>query len=385
MRRAVPMTFRTLAHRLAHGFAHRLAHGLAHRLARGFGRATGIAVWLFAVAAHAQPSPQDIVGAQGLSYLTAFGPRNYSVVTLLYATMIVSLAVIAIIGGLVLVGSLMRRARPVGERTAEVAIEQRSGRGLGFIYIGLIPTFLVLLATVIWNYVVLADVAAPPRKPAVTISVIGHQWWWEVRYHSEDASRAFTTANEIHIPVKQPVRVELTTDDVIHSFWVPALTGKTDTIPGQQNVTWLQADRPGIYRGQCTEYCGQQHANMGFLVVADPPDQFQAWWDRQLEPPAAGASEPQVQAVAQGEAVFMRRCAICHSVLGTDAHGRLGPDLSHLMERHAIAAATIPNSAGYLSAWISDPQRIKPGNMMPTLAISPPELAQLRAFLQSLR
>ncbi len=343
----------------------------------------GLAIALVETARAATDQP---VLSHGLSYMTAFGPKNYSVVTLLYAVIIISLAVVAIISVAVLVGSLLRGHRPASGQVADVAVE-RAGHGLPLIYIGTTVTFFILLGVAICNFVVLAEVAGPPGKPPFTIGVVGHQWWWEFRYRdgNGDVSRTFTTANEIHIPVNQPVRIELSTVDVIHSFWVPALSGKMDTIPGQQNLTWIQADHPGVYRGQCTEYCGQQHAHMGLLVVADPPDQFRAWWDRQLEGPAPGENEAQLQAAQRGQDVFMRRCAVCHAVLGTRAQGRVGPDLSHLMERHGVAAATIPNNIGYLSAWLSDPQRIKPGNLMPTLDISPPELSDLRAFLQTLR
>ncbi|HEX7969078.1 MAG TPA: c-type cytochrome, partial [Stellaceae bacterium] len=182
-----------------------------------------------------------------------------------------------------------------------------------------------------------------------------------------------------------PVRIELRTDDVIHSFWIPALAGKTDTIAGQRNVTWLQADKPGIYRGQCTEYCGQQHAHMGLLAVADPPDAFAAWWGHQLEGPVMPRSEAQLSEIRQGEAAFMRHCAVCHAVRGTPAGGRVGPDLSHLMERQTVAAGTLPNTIGYLSGWISNPQHIKPGNYMPTLTLSGPELNDIRTFLAALK
>lgn len=346
--------------------------------------ALGMGIVLVSVVRAAAQTPEQPLLTRGLSYMAAFGPKHYSVLTLLYALIAISLAVVAIIGILVLVGSVLRQARPRSGQVGDVPIE-RAGRGLPMIYIGTALTFVVLLAVAIWDFVVLADVAGPPQKPAFTISVIGHQWWWEFRYQDGDVSRSFTTANEIHIPVNQPVRLELATADVIHSFWVPALSGKTDTIPGQQNRTWIQADRPGFYRGQCTEYCGQQHAHMGLLAIADPPEQFQAWWDRQLQPPALGKNEAEVQAAERGRQVFMRRCAVCHAVLGTPAQGRVGPNLSHVMERHGVAAESLPNNMGYLSAWLSDPQRIKPGNLMPTLDISPMELTELRSFLQTLR
>ena len=343
----------------------------------------GLALPLAAVnAAHAEDGP---VLTQGLSYMTAFGPRNYPVVSLLYGIIIVSLAVVAIIGILVLAGSLLRGRRAATTAILATVPLERPSTGLSFIYVGIAITTIVLIAGTIWNYVVLASVALPPRNAAAMLEVTGHQWWWEVAYSNQDESQAFTTANEIHIPVGKPVRVELKTADVIHSFWVPALTGKTDTIPGQRNVTWMQADRPGVYRGQCTEYCGQQHANMGLLVIADQSNTFQSWWTHQLQGPQVPRSESGMRAAEGGQAVFMQHCAVCHTVRGTPAQGKVGPDLSHLMQRRTIAAATLPNSIGDLSGWISDPQHIKPGNFMPTLELSGSDLNNLRSFLQTLQ
>jgi cytochrome c oxidase subunit II len=322
--------------------------------------------------------------SHGLSYMTAFGPKNYAVVSLLYGTIIISLAVVAIIGILVLAGLLLRGSRIAPAAIATVPVERR-GSGLPFVYVAVAVSFLVLLGSAVWNYVVLAKVANPPSSPAVTIHVTGHQWWWEVAYVDKNASRRFTTANEIHIPVGKPVRVELSAADVIHSFWVPALTGKMDTIPGQRNVTWMQADKAGIYRGQCTEYCGQQHAHMGFVVVAQPPQEFESWWNHQLEPPASPTSEAGMRNAAKAQSAFLRNCAVCHTVRGTAANGKVGPDLSHLMQRQTIAAATLPNSTGALSGWISDPQHIKPGNLMPTLDLSAADLNAVRDFLQTLK
>jgi len=339
---------------------------------------------LFPVAGAAQDLQLDDAVSHGLSYLTAFGPTNYGIVTLLYFVIIVSLAVAGIVGILVLSGALVRRSRPDATGRMESVPLERSGTGLPFIYIGVAISFLVLTATVIWNYVVLAGVASPPTKVAATIQVIGHQWWWEVRYEGQP-SQTFTTANELHIPVGKPVRIELSTADVIHSFWVPALGGKMDTVPGQHNVTWLQADKTGIYRGQCTEFCGQQHAHMGFMVVAQPPKEFEAWRTHELGGPVSPRSEQAISAAAQGREVFMKNCAVCHAIRGTLADGKVGPDLSHLMQRHTIAAGTLSNTIGNLSGWISNPQQIKPGNLMPTLALSATDLNSLRAFLETLQ
>ncbi len=205
----------------------------------------------------------------------------------------------------------------------------RRGSGLSWIYVGTGLSTVVLLAVSIWTMVTLAAVAKPPVQPGLTIEIYGHQWWWEALYVSDQPSKIFRTADDFHIPVGVPVRLNLVGDDVIYSFWVPALSGKMDTIPGQNNSLWIEADRPGTYRGQCTEYCGQQHAHMGFTVTADQPDAFQAWWAHQLEP----APVPPNQQALEGQAVFITRCGACHAIGGTDAHGIVGPNLSHLMQR----------------------------------------------------
>jgi cytochrome c oxidase subunit 2 len=163
------------------------------------------------------------------------------------------------------------------------------------------------------------------------------------------------------------------------------LSGKTDTIAGQTNIAWIEAGKPGVYRGQCTEYCGLQHAHMGLMAVAEPPDRFDAWWNQQLDGPALPVSDPSRAAALQGQQTFMRRCAVCHAVRGTSAAGRVGPDLSHLMQRRTIAAGTVPNTAGYLAGWISSPQHIKPGNFMPTLDLSGRELNEVETFLAALK
>ena len=167
---------------------------------------------------------------------------------------------------------------------------------------------------------------------------------------------------------------------MIHSFWIPQLAGKMDVIPGQTNVTWLQADQPGTYRGQCGEYCGAQHAHMAMYVVADTPQDYALWVRDQLSNAAVPASEP----ARLGELAFEAHCAACHAVRGTGAGGILGPDLTHLMSRHTIAAGLLPNTPGNLAAWIADSQALKPGSRMPTLALSGPDLSSVVTYLQTL-
>lgn len=212
----------------------------------------------------------------------------------------------------------------------------------------------------------------------LTIQVIGQQWWWEVRY----SAYGFETANEIHIPVGEPVAIELRSDNVIHSFWVPELHGKLDLIPGRTNRFVIQADEAGEYRGLCAEFCGVQHANMMFLVIAQPPAEFAAWVAQQQQP-AQPPTAPMAQA---GQALFLaENCINCHAINGTDATGDLGPDLTHFASRRTLAAAMLPNNLGNLGGWVANPQHIKPGNLMPAAdGLTGPELQALLAYLQTL-
>ena len=203
----------------------------------------------------------------------------------------------------------------------------------------------------------------------------GHQWWWEVNYENPVASRSFTTANEIHIPVGQPVVLKLTSQDVIHSFWVPNLHGKKDLIPGHASMTWLQADKPGTFRGQCAEFCGHQHAHMAFTVVAEPPEQFYAWYDGQTRPAVQPAGESQ----QRGRQVFLSSaCVMCHTIQGTPAGATVGPNLTHV-------AGTLANNRGNLGGWVADSQEIKPGNHMPPNILRAEDLQSLLDYLESLK
>ena len=214
-------------------------------------------------------------------------------------------------------------------------------------------------------------------QPGLEITVIGHDWWWEIRYPN-----GAVTANEIHIPAGQRVNISLTSVDVIHSLWVPQLGPKIDLIPGRTTHAWLKADQPGEYRGQCAEYCGLQHANMNFVVIAEAPAAFERWAVQHRNPPAG----PQSELEARGEAAFVRSsCAGCHTIRGTDAHGILGPDLSDFAGRSSIGAKTVPNDRGHLEGWIADPQSIKPGVLMPPSSLEPDELTAIVAYLESLK
>jgi len=223
------------------------------------------------------------------------------------------------------------------------------------------------------------------RTPASTIIVTGHQWWWEVSY-GDSTGQGFITANEIHIPVGQPVRVKLQTADVIHSFWVPQLTGKMDVIPGQNNETWIEARRAGTFDGPCGEFCGAQHAHMRLRVIAETPEQYASWYAAQQHPAPAPIDSASDVRMGQGFRTFTTAgCATCHTIRGTSAGGGVGPDLTHVGSRQMLAAGAVPNTAGGLEAWIADPQGIKPGSDMPRMAVPPQDMPALVAYLESLK
>ena len=315
-----------------------------------------------------------------MSYLKTFGPRADPVTSLGWGLLILSCSVIVIVTVLVPLGIVLRRERRRGRQASAIPVTRGPG-GLRWIYIGLSLTLVALVGSLVWTVEVVAEVNSPPAKPAVVIEVTGHQWWWEATYDPDNPARTFATANELHVPVGRPVLIRLVGADVIHSFWIPALTGKTDAIPGRTNVTWLQADRAGIYRGQCTEYCGLQHAGMALYVIADPPERFNRWRQEQLQPAPAAATP----SAAQGAQVFAGRCAACHTIRGSDAGGLVGPDLTHLMSRRTIAAGVVANSPAALSGWVANPQALKPGTLMPPTYLSGPQLAALRSYLETLR
>jgi cytochrome c oxidase subunit 2 len=220
------------------------------------------------------------------------------------------------------------------------------------------------------------------HKNGLNIEISGHQWWWEVRYDDGNASNIFTTANEIHIPVGVPVTFSLKGADVIHSFWVPNLSGKKDLIPGKINTMWLQADKPGVYRGQCAEYCGLQHARMALWVVAEPQEQFNAWRQGQTQTSIPPATDSQ----KRGQQVFLTStCVMCHAINGTPAGSNIGPNLTHVASRTMIAAATLVNTREHLAQWIKDPQQFKVGTRMPQNNLSDADLQSLVDYLQSLK
>jgi cytochrome c oxidase subunit 2 len=239
-----------------------------------------------------------------------------------------------------------------------------------------IPT-IILVALFFFNLRTMAATAAPPESEEIVIEVVGHQYWWEVHYPDQ----AITTANEIRLPVGRPVQLRLTSIDVIHSLWVPELTGKMDLFPNRVNTFWIQADQAGTYYGECAEFCGIQHAKMAFMVVAEPEEQFAAWLEQQAKP----APEPTGEIAQRGQQVFLgSACVYCHTIKGTNASGTLGPDLTHLASRRTLGAGIVPNNSGNLAGWIIDPHSIKPGNLMPPTNLTGPELQALLTYLGTL-
>jgi len=314
-----------------------------------------------------------------LNYMYGAGPVASSLARLGWWLLIVSAVVVAVVIVLVVVGVLRgQRLRddPSLARTAALG-------GLMWIYIGglLIPAVILVISFGL-TLGSLHATSRPSQDPATTIRIIGHRWWWEVHYIDRDPAMTIVTANEIHIPVGQPVRLELTSGDVIHSFWVPKLAGKTDVIPGSTNIAWLEADSAGVYRGHCTEYCGLQHTNMDPTVVAESPREFADWETAQR----ASAKVPTAAAAMAGLAVFQKSaCATCHAIRGSDAVGRVGPDLTHLASRLTIAAGVLQNRRGNVAGWIANSQAIKPGNDMPVMTIAPNDFLALLAYLETLK
>jgi cytochrome c oxidase subunit 2 len=238
--------------------------------------------------------------------------------------------------------------------------------------LGIVTPIVLLTALFVWSDIFVMRSTAAPRagSTAMTIDVIGHDWWWEARY----AGTPVVTANEIHIPTRTRIEVIGTTADVIHSFWVPELARKIDLVPGRENRLLLEADEPGRYRGQCSEFCGLQHAHMAVAVIAQPPAAFRRWLASQKQP-AAGSSP-----------VFMREsCGSCHTIRGTPARGRVGPDLTHFASRQTLAALTLSNTRASVRAWIRDPGRFKPGTRMPKLPLTAKQVDELASYLERLK
>jgi cytochrome c oxidase subunit II len=261
---------------------------------------------------------------------------------------------------------------------------QRSFLGRRKLIIGGGIVFPVVTLTLLLLYSFASGSFGPlSPKPAFRVEVTGDLWWWRVRYLDAGGKVIAESANEIRIPSGQAVELLLKSHDVIHSFWVPNLAGKIDMIPGHVNKLQIHANQPGVFRGQCAEYCGAQHAKMAFYVIAQEASEFEAWLARQAQP----ARPPADQFVLTGMRLFREnRCGQCHAVRGTEAAGLSGPDLTHVGSRHSIAAGILPNNAGSIAGWIAGSQAIKPGNKMPSFKqFSGHELRALAAYMEHLQ
>jgi len=247
-----------------------------------------------------------------------------------------------------------------------------------------IPILIVVMLFLSTTRVILQTEASPKPAEAINVTVIGHQYWWEYSYPKQGV----VTANELHIPISDPKRptptyLEMSSADVSHSFWVPRLAGKTDLIPNRVNTMWIDPPEAGLYLGQCAQYCGAQHAKMLLRVYAQSPADFAAWIEHQQKPAAADLSSNPV--AEEGRTVFLHNaCINCHTVRGTVANGRFGPDLTHLASRDTIASGPIENTPQNLRAWIADPNEMKPGSLMPSMHLNQHDLDVVTTYLTTL-
>jgi cytochrome c oxidase subunit II len=312
------------------------------------------------------------------SVFAAAGPRARQIADLMLVFFGVSAVVYLAVTG-VLVWVLLRRRRPsiAGRPGGGHSSETRARVAIAG---GLAATILILIGLALADFFVQRSLSHRPED-ALRVLITGHQYWWEIEYDDPVPANRIRTANEFLIPVDRPVELVLTSRDVIHSFWLPSLSGKKDLIPGHTNTELVIAEKPGRYTGQCAEFCGLQHARMRLSVTAVSGEEFEKWKQQQLAPARAPATPTE----RKGKEVFERAsCALCHTIQGSSAAATVGPDLTHLANRETLAAGTMPNRPTDLSAWILAPQRIKPGALMPATPLPPEDLAALTAYLASL-
>jgi len=325
---------------------------------------------LAAAPASAASSENDVAPLN--YFLHSYGPASMPTMVMGWVFAALLIAIFSSIA-LLLVWAVFRKRPAVDPRSIG-----REDEGMPWIYIGTGISTCILFALAIYALITLNAIANPTHAPALKLTVTGYDWWWKVEYEDDDPTRSFVTANEIHIPVGQPVLVKLKSADVIHAFWVPMLAGKTQMIPGLANQQWIQADVEGVYGGQCTQYCGVQHAHMSLEIVAQSEDEFRTWQDAQR-----GEAE-MTAGINAGKSLFLDRCAGCHAIRGTEAVGAHAPDLTHLNSRRLIAAGLLTNTPDHLVQWITHAQNLKPGARMPSMVLTATELNALSAFLSTL-
>jgi cytochrome c oxidase subunit 2 len=312
------------------------------------------------------------------STLEPAGTQAAHILRLFYAYFDVSALVFTLV--IAAVGFAIGRKPKPGDEKREPSRQATAGKRRA-VWWATATTVLTLVGLLIAS-VATGHSMSPAADGAMPVEVRAHKWWWEFRYPVAGPATRFNTAYELHIPVGRPVELKLVATDVIHSFWVPSLSGKRDAIPGKNTRLLIQADRAGVFEGQCAEFCGAEHANMRFLVVAESPTAFAAWKQQQLGSPAP----PTDPLRARGLQVFMSsRCSACHAISGVDAYGSVGPDLTHLASRKRLAMGTLDNDREHLARWISDPQKDKPGVQMPGAPLPPEDLRALLAYLEGLQ
>jgi cytochrome c oxidase subunit II len=318
-------------------------------------------------------------GCQGWqSALDTHGPAASSLARMfwIFVAVLVTVWVLTMVALLLSLGR--RRPADADPLATDPGTERRMTRTVS-VAIGL--TLVIVISLTGLSYAA-QKVLFAHKDGALTLLITGHQWWWQITYEDSQPNRVFTTANEIHIPVGEPVLIKLESSDVIHSFWVPSLTGKIDAITGRQNQLQIQADSPGIYRGQCAEFCGLQHAHMGLLFIAESKEDFERWREHQI----SSAIPPGDEERQRGMEVFLSKpCVMCHQIRGTDAGGKVAPDLTHVGSRRYIGAGTLETTRGNIAAWIVDPHGVKPGVNMPTIQLEPDEIQPLASYLEGLK
>jgi len=282
----------------------------------------------------------------------------------------------------VLVLALLRARRSSQAKHADAPPSAQERRSRFAVMTASLVSAVLLAGLVVIDILTDRSLSRLPAADALHIEMIGHQWWWEARYRDGDGRDAFAVANELQVPTGRTIVVALKSADVIHTFWVPNLHGKKDMLPGRPSTIVFRIDREGVYRGQCAEFCGLEHALMAFFVTGLEPQRYADWQARQR----AQAAAPAGALAERGQQIFLSsNCAQCHTVRGTAAQGALGPDLTHLASRRTLGAGTVANEQAKLAAWIVDPQGLKPGSTMPASKLPPDEVRALVAYLEGLQ
>lgn len=310
------------------------------------------------------------------------GPQALQIEHTLLLIFWITSAVTVIVFTVLAFGVLRQHAK--GEIPATFRVDARTERRATWVVGSAIGVTVVLLfIMMISSFITSHRTAVLAKSASLTINVYGHEWWWEVEYPNEEQPyRIVHTANEIHVPAGAVVDIHGTSRDVIHSFWAPNIHGKKDLLPGYWNDLTLEVDKPGTWRGQCAEFCGLQHAHMAFNIVAESREDFNRWYLGQLKP----AAEPQTPQALHGRDVFLSHpCMMCHTIRGTTANARVGPDLTHIAGRSTIAAGTLINNPSNLTQWVANAQAFKPGSRMPPNPMPGNDLNDLIAYLETLQ